>query len=148
MTIEVTREALDAMEAAGEAAGQAGGQAGGNGAFPQEACGILLGRHLSGERSIIDALAVTRNVHPAPATHFEIDNQALIDTHRSMRAGGPAILGYFHSHPGGPAEPSPTDQAMSARDGAIWAIAGKEGVRLWRDTADGFRPLSYDVARR
>ena len=65
-------------------------------AHPREACGILLGE---GDR-ISDCVA-TRNVHPAPATHFEIDPQALIDAHRASRKGGPQVIGYYHSHPEG-----------------------------------------------
>ena len=105
---------------------------------PREACGILFGE---GKRII--ALRETANIHPAPETHFEIDPQALIDAHRSARAGGPQVLGYFHSHPTGRAEPSATDAAMAAGDGAIWAIVAGDEVRLWRDTAQGFRALSY-----
>jgi predicted GIY-YIG superfamily endonuclease/proteasome lid subunit RPN8/RPN11 len=110
-------------------------------AAPQEACGILLGQ---GNR--IERAQPARNVHPAPRTHFEIDPQALIDAHRAARAGGPQVLGYYHSHPSGPAEPSDTDRAMAAGDGSVWAIAAAGDVRCWRDDAAGFAELSYVVA--
>lgn len=109
-------------------------------AHPHEACGLLLGQ----DAAIIRA-QTTSNVASLPDRHFEIDPAALIAAHRATRAGGPAILGYFHSHPNGPAAPSPTDAAMAARDGRIWAIVAGNTVALWRDTASGFEPLSYDV---
>ncbi len=112
-------------------------------AAPRECCGILLG-----DGAEVRALEPARNVHPAPKTHFEIDPRALIDAHRAARRGGPQVVGYYHSHPRGPAAPSPTDQAMAARDGRVWAIAGQGEVRFWRDDEAGFEPLSLRVIDR
>ena len=94
---------------------------------------------------VITTLQPARNVHPTPETHFEIDPQALIDAHRAARGGGAEVLGYYHSHPHGPAEPSATDRALAARDGRVWAIAAKGEVRFWRDDEPGFEPLSLRV---
>ncbi|KLE32422.1 M67 family metallopeptidase [Aurantiacibacter luteus] len=110
---------------------------------PLECCGILTG---SAER--IEAIIPAANVHPAPATRFEIDPQALIDAHRAARAGGPQVLGYFHSHPHGPARPSATDQAMAAGDGAIWAVIAPGATTWWRDAPGGFEPLSLAMPTR
>lgn len=105
---------------------------------PKEACGILLG-----EGAKITAFLETANVHQAPETHFEIDPEALINAYREEREGGPQVLGYFHSHPRGPAKPSATDQKMSAQDGKIWVIYGSREIQFWRDVKYGFEPLSY-----
>lgn len=107
-------------------------------AFPEEACGLLLG-----VADRIEQAIPTDNVHPSPRTHFEIDPQALVDAHRTARGGGPQVLGYYHSHPSGPAEPSATDRAFANGDGQVWAIAGEGGVTFWRDDEGGFVPLSY-----
>ena len=106
-------------------------------ARPFEACGLLLG---SDDR--IEAALATRNIHPTPLTHFEIDPAALIAAHRAARAGGPAIAGYWHSHPTGNAVPSPTDQAAASGDGKVWAIVASGEVTFWCDAADKFVPLS------
>jgi proteasome lid subunit RPN8/RPN11 len=58
------------------------------------------------------------------------------------------VVGYYHSHPAGPAEPSATDQSMATGDRRIWAIAGADGVTFWRDEERGFVPLSYTVEDR
>ena len=105
-------------------------------AHPLEACGLLFGGG-----GVVHAVVACRNVHPLPERHFEIDPQALIDAHRAARAGGPVLLGYWHSHPQGPPEPSATDRAHAAGDGSIWAIVGQGRVGWWRDTPDGFEPL-------
>lgn len=115
MPISVTRDVIKALSRAAEAS------------HPQEACGIL-----TGEDDQITGFVEARNVHATPETHFEIDPQALIDAHRSARDGGPQVIGYFHSHPCGPAAPSPTDEEVAAKDGAIWAIAAKRELGLFR----------------
>ena len=111
-------------------------------AHPRECCGILLGK----AGRISEAMPAA-NVHPSPETHFEIDPQALIDAHRSARGGGPQVIGYYHSHPSGPPEPSATDRAMAAGDGLVWAIIGHDSVMFWQDASDGFLALSYQVVR-
>lgn len=111
--------------------------------YPRECCGILLG-----DGTAVRALEPARNVHPAPETHFEIDPRALIDAHRAARADGPQVMGYYHSHPRGPAEPSATDRAVAAGDRRVWAIAGEGEVRFWRDDEAGFEPLSLRVIDR
>lgn len=112
-------------------------------AHPAEACGLLLGHggHIASARP-------APNVAPDPARHFEIDPAVLIAAHRAARAGGPAVLGYFHSHPNGLARPSATDQASAAGDGRIWAIAAGENITFWRDAPSGFEPLSSAAERR
>ena len=128
MELEVTRAVLDRLRA--EAAV----------VRPRECCGVLLG---AGHR--IAALHPADNVHPSPETRFEIDPQALVDAFRAERAGGPQVLGYYHSHPSGPPAPSATDRAMAAHDGRVWAIVAGDAIRMWRDHEHGFEPLSYVV---
>lgn len=126
MKIKVAREALETILAEAALAG------------PVEVCGLLLG---SGQ--IIAEARPAGNIAPDPVCHFEIDPRALFDAHRSQRGGGPQLLGYYHSHPNGRAEPSPADRAMAAGDGMVWAIAACGKVSLWRDGPDGFEPLPY-----
>lgn len=111
-------------------------------AHPQECCGLLLG---AADGAVLAAVP-TANVHPQPERHFEIDPAALIAAHRTARSGGPAVLGYYHSHPTGRAEPSATDRAAASADGRIWAIVAAGEVRLWRDAQYGFEPLPLRVA--
>lgn len=112
-------------------------------AAPDECCGILLGR----DGRILETLPAA-NVAADPRRRFEIDPQALVDAHRAARAGGPLVIGYYHSHPTGPAEPSAADRAMAGGDGRVWAIVGAGDVTFWRDDEDGFVSLSYTVEDR
>lgn len=129
MQVEVSSQVIEAMLAAAEQA------------YPHECCGLIFG---DGWR--IEAIEQARNMHPDPASHFEIDPQALVDAHRDARSGGPQVMGYYHSHPNCRAEPSETDLAQSAGDGSVWAIIAAGKVSFWRDREDGFAPLSYSVA--
>ena len=104
---------------------------------PEECCGLLLGNS-----DTITVAVPTTNVHAQRETHFEIDPVALITAHKTERDGGPQIIGYYHSHPLGPPEPSATDRAMAAHDGKIWAIIGEGQIKFWHDLPDGFQPLS------
>ena len=131
MKVRVTREALAEMRAAAARAA------------PEECCGILLG-----EGSTIEALCETANLAADRLHNFEIDPQALVDAHRMARAGGPQVIGYFHSHPAGLAAPSALDQASGARDGRVWAIVGADDVTFWRDEIMGFVALSYAIEDR
>ena len=106
-------------------------------AAPREACGLLLGHS-----GCIEKVQPAHNFHAQPETHFEIDPQALIDAHRDARSGDLQVIGYYHSHPAGPAEPSATDRAEAANDGSIWAIVGNGTVRFWRAGDGGFVELS------
>jgi proteasome lid subunit RPN8/RPN11 len=109
-------------------------------AAPHECCGLLLG---AGER-IAEAVP-TRNVAPQPLTHFEIDPAALLAAHKAARAGGPQVLGYYHSHPTGHAAPSATDREHSTGDLRVWAIVAGGEVAFWRDSEKGFAPLSCRI---
>jgi len=109
-------------------------------AHPLECCGLLLGR----AHAITQAVPAA-NVAAEPARRFEIDPAALIAAHRAARAGGPQVLGYYHSHPTGDARPSATDQAQAAGDGRAWAIVTACDVCWWADDEAGFAPLPCSV---
>ncbi|MAM39716.1 MAG: peptidase [Erythrobacter sp.] len=131
MKLEVSTAILDAMLA--EAAR----------AHPCECCGILFG-----EGDTITAIAPAANVHPGPESHFEINPQALVDAHRDARAGGPQVLGYYHSHPNGLARPSATDEAMATGQRLIWAIIAAGRVTFWREGDARFAALPYEACPR
>jgi proteasome lid subunit RPN8/RPN11 len=74
---------------------------------------------------------------------------------KSLRGGPLRVVGHFHSHPGGPPEPSETDRRAAYEADLIWLIVALRGpdeaapvVTAWsvegpvgEDGAAGFRPL-------
>jgi desampylase len=99
---------------------------------PLEACGLLFG-----SEGHVDSFQVVENVHEAPDRHFEIDPAALFAALRAERAGGPKLLGYWHSHPSGDPTPSRTDADLAAPDGKLWLIDGGSAITAWRAVERG-----------
>ncbi|MBV7255177.1 M67 family metallopeptidase [Pacificimonas sp. WHA3] len=96
-------------------------------AYPDEACGLLLGR--VGDAEGVQVIVETRpaqNISPTPRRAFEIDPAALFQAQRGARQGGPRLLGYYHSHPDGDLQPSPRDADGAAPDGMLWLILAGE----------------------
>lgn len=81
---------------------------------------------------MIDAFQAAENVSETPERTFEIDPRTLFAALKAERAGGPKILGYWHSHPSGDASPSATDAEMAQADGKLWLIVTAGGMALWR----------------
>jgi proteasome lid subunit RPN8/RPN11 len=114
-------------------------------ATPAEACGLLLGAG-----GVVREARACANVAADPLRFFELDPAALIAAHRTERDGGPTLIGYWHSHPLGVAEPSAEDRRQASGDSKVWAIVGfgiaHGEVRFWRDERQGFVALSYTLS--
>lgn len=96
-------------------------------AYPAECCGLIEGVLVEGaaDSETVKALAL----HPARniATRhdrFEIHPEDHFAALRAARANGHAIIGCYHSHPDGKAQPSETDRAGGGEENFIWLIAG------------------------
>jgi proteasome lid subunit RPN8/RPN11 len=96
-------------------------------ALPNEACGLLLGTP-----GRIDAAVPAANVAAHPDRSFEIDPATLLRTHREARGKGQRVIGHYHSHPNGAAEPSLRDAAAAVENDQIWLIIAAGGVHGWR----------------
>lgn len=125
MVVEVTSGVLATLRAEADRA------------TPEECCGLLLGSD-----SRIDGALPAANVSDEPRRRFEIDPLALLAAHKAARAGGPQVLGYYHSHPVGHPVPSAVDCEHSTGDLRIWAIIADGQVAFWRDSGKGFSPLT------
>lgn len=92
----------------------------------REVCGLLLG--CAGR---IEDIRRTANVASSPRDNFEIDPAALFGAIRDERAGGPKLLGHYHSHPRGPCAPSARDERMALDEGRLWLIVAGDDAGLW-----------------
>lgn len=101
-----------------------------------ERCGLLLGMR-DADVDTVTEFRPTANVAANPARHFEIDPAALIAAWREKREGGLALLGHYHSHPSGVAEPSATDLADAYADGRLWVIVTADDARAWWCVGEG-----------
>jgi proteasome lid subunit RPN8/RPN11 len=84
-------------------------------AYPNECCGIMIGRDMSDgacTRRIVERLEPMQNVwdEAEQKRRFAIDPLALMKAEKSAAAEGKIVLGFYHSHPDHPARPSETDR--------------------------------------
>jgi proteasome lid subunit RPN8/RPN11 len=103
-------------------------------AAPEEACGILGGRD-EGEARTVEALHPCRNVAPEPRWEYRADPRDQLRAFLAVEEAGLEVVGFYHSHPQGPAQPSPVDAARASYPGAsyvlVW-LAPEAGWGSWR----------------
>ncbi len=105
-------------------------------ANPRECCGLI-----EGIAEGYDYQAIT--LHPSPnlATRddrFEIAPDIQFAALKMARANGHRIIGCYHSHPNGQAQPSHHDLAGAGEEGFIWLIAASSELRAFVYERDGF----------
>ena len=99
--------------------------------YPDEVCGIVAGDHDSGSE-----LYRGQNVAPQPRIAFELDVQTLA-RQIEFAERGLELAAIYHSHPDGPAAPSPADIAQCYYPGAVYIICS---LQEWgRPALRGFR---------
>ena len=135
MTVVIAPEGLRAIVDAAEAA------------YPEECCGLLVGR-VRGGRVEIGEVHASRNLAENPRRAFEVDPGLRLALHKRLRGGPDDVVGHYHSHPDLGAEPSARDLARAWEPDLVWLITSVLGGQAVHTTAhrpspDGkrFRPL-------
>jgi proteasome lid subunit RPN8/RPN11 len=87
----------------------------GSAAYPNECCGIMIGRDVSDgacTRRIVERLQPMQNVfdQQQQRRRFAVDPLALMKAEKSAADAGQLVLGFYHSHPDHPARPSEFDR--------------------------------------
>ncbi len=90
-------------------------------ALPAEACGLIAGRIDSDGDALVTALHASENLAEGCGS-FEVDPALHISLQRQLRGSDEEIIGVYHSHPDGPAEPSAHDARAAAYGGWVWLI--------------------------
>ncbi len=128
-TVDITSAALDAIR--DEAAR----------GYPEEVCGILVGRERDGRRTIESAVPVANAREGNRSRRYLIPADSLRSIERDAAAQGAEIVGFYHSHPDHPATPSTYDRDHS------WPWYTYVIVAVSRDPAlRGFKRLAGAVA--
>ena len=122
-------------------------------AWPEEACAMLEGTASAGQTRVA-RVHFADNVAADRTRGFEVDPSALFRLHRAVRGGPTALVGVWHSHPGGGARPSATDRGRAWEPELVWVITpvadGRAGTAAaWRLDGAGegaaFAPESLEV---
>jgi proteasome lid subunit RPN8/RPN11 len=125
MTLYITNEALEQIRSAGE------------GGYPDEVCGLMLGRDETAGRTVTALVPVANSFEGQEQYHrYLITPADMFRAEREARRLGLDVVGVYHSHPNAPARPSEYD-----RDHAAWTtwsyviVSVQEGhageVRAW-----------------
>ncbi|MCX8232024.1 MAG: M67 family metallopeptidase [Alphaproteobacteria bacterium] len=122
--------------------------------FPDEACGLLVGRRADDAIKVFGARE-SQNIAANPRSHFEVDPGLRLRLQRELRDQGSEIVGVFHSHPSGDPAPSKTDSAAIWEPDLLWLITavdqGAVGVSKAyavddTDTGLSFRQVTMERA--
>src|SRR5271163_3006222 len=95
--------------------------------YPHECCGVLLGRMEDNGTRVVTSTARCGNTRAdSPHNRYNIDPRDLIRIQREGRERGEDIVGFYHSHPGHPAQWSLTDLAEAHCFGCSYVITSVE----------------------
>lgn len=144
MTLKVSKALLERVHAESEKS------------FPEEACGLLIGkipdnfekpgRPLGAD----EARPLPNGWESAARTHrYQIDPKLLIRIERELEGTGRGVVGFYHSHPSVPAWPSPFDLERAWPCYSYWIVCVREGKaagsRSWVRSEDGNSFIEEDV---
>ena len=96
--------------------------------YPNECCGVLLGKKVSGEAiNHVHQIVRAGNTRTDSAhNRYNIAPQELVRIQRQARGLSLDIVGFYHSHPDHPAQWSPTDFAEAHWLGCSYVITSVE----------------------
>ncbi|MFB6219856.1 MAG: desampylase [Halolamina sp.] len=106
----------------------------------EEICGVLAGEY-GEKRSRVTAAHPTENVAESPRKRYRIDPEELLATIEAIEADADEVVGFYHSHPHGPEQPSATDTDRATWSGysyVICSLAGEQSLGSWRWTGERF----------
>ena len=88
---------------------------------PEEVVGVLAGRR-GDDVSTVERALRGRNAADAPRTRYEIAPNEQLALLEQVEAAGDDVVGFYHSHPRGPAAPSDVDAGRAAWPGHSYLI--------------------------
>jgi proteasome lid subunit RPN8/RPN11 len=113
--LKLSRASYDALRGHGEQT------------YPDECCGVLLGRFDDDGSRVVTSTARCGNTRTDSARNrYNIDPKELVRIQRQGRERGEDIVGFYHSHPDHPARWSTTDHAEAHWLGCSYVITAVE----------------------
>jgi proteasome lid subunit RPN8/RPN11 len=114
MSLQIPQPVYDQLRAHGEET------------YPNECCGILLGRASSDNLEVHQLIRAGNTRTDSAHNRYNIAPQELIAAQREARKAGLDIVGFYHSHPDHPAQYSQTDFAEAHWFGCAYVITAIE----------------------
>jgi proteasome lid subunit RPN8/RPN11 len=130
--------------------------------YPHECCGALLGGDADaagqGEqtppRDVLDLFPLVNRRDDSPRNRFSVTSEDVLAAEKAARALGIDVVGWYHSHPDHPAEPSQYDRdhAWPWYSYIIVSVANGQPQRMtsWRlnDDRASFTSEDLEIGQR
>ena len=113
---------------------------------PCECCGILLARDR--DNVICHSLRAENVEKKKPELRYVLGHKAHLKAVEMEINSGIQIVGYYHSHPGGGAKPSPLDAEKAVESVTYLITANSNGLvdnTLWKLKNDHFVPVTMEI---
>ena len=81
----------------------------GEGAYPNEGCGIFLGRWEDGKAHVVEVRQGTNLREDRARDRYILDPRDILVAEKDARAKNLEVVGFWHTHPDHPARPSQYD---------------------------------------
>ena len=78
-------------------------------AYPEEGCGVMLGRDSNGDREVVQVIGFDNVREDSRTNRYLIAPEQFLAAERAARDAGLDVIGFFHSHPDHPSRPSAFD---------------------------------------
>jgi len=78
--------------------------------YPHECCGVMVGSVENGVKTVTELIPAENQRTDSPANRYLITPDLLNELEQKLKGTDRAIVGFFHSHPDVPAQPSTYDQ--------------------------------------
>ena len=120
--------------------------------YPDECCGVLIGRSNGGSIFVERVLSVGNEREDSRHNRYLISPDTIMAAHKEARALGLDVLGYYHSHPDHPARPSEFDREHAWPGLSYLIVSVEKGkvadTRSWRlsDDRGSFEEETIDQA--
>jgi len=108
--LRLTKAILEAIRAHGERS------------YPQECCGVLVGRRVEDRWQVETAFETLNTRSDAAGSRYEISPREVVEIQMASRQQGLEIAGFYHSHPDHEAQWSRTDLADAHWIGCSYVI--------------------------
>ncbi|MGB5036410.1 MAG: M67 family metallopeptidase [Blastocatellia bacterium] len=123
--------------------------------YPNEVCGLLLGRFEAGaDRTVTGLFPLDNERVDSRTNRYAVSAGSMLAGERHATRAGLDVVGYYHSHPDAPAEPSGYDLEHATWPGVSYPIVSVRqgtaaGLRSWTLADDRLtfeeEPISTDI---
>ncbi len=118
--------------------------------YPHECCGALLGKD-SEPREILGLFPLINRRDDSPRNRFSVSTADVVEAEKIARQQGLDVVGWYHSHPDHPAQPSQYDRDHAWPWYSYIIVSVAEGqpqdMTSWRlnDDREQFSPEAIEI---